>query len=159
MRSTKTVIRLVCVLAVLGLAVGACSSSSSGSSKKAKASTSTTKKAKAEPKITITPSTGLANNQTVHVTATGFSPNQKNLGINECADKGDATGADDCNIAGTKVLVSDAKGNITADFVVLKGPFGGNNIVCSAQQKCLLSVSQLVQSPTEEADAQITFAG
>lgn len=157
MRSTKTVIRLVCVLAMLALAVGACSSSSSGSSKKA--STSTTKKAKANPTLTVTPSTGLADGATVHVTAKGFTPNQKSLGINECADKGDATGAGDCNIRALKAVSSDAKGEISADYVVSKGPFGDNAIVCSAQQKCLISVSQLIQTPTEEADQGITFAG
>lgn len=95
----------------------------------------------------------------MHVTASGFKPNEQGLGISECADKGDATGEDDCNVPGIRALTSDAKGDTTVDYVVKKGPFGANNIVCSAQQMCLISVSQLVQGPAEEADSGITFAG
>jgi hypothetical protein len=40
----------------------------------------------------------------------------------------------------------------------MKGPFGSNQIVCSATQKCLISVTQLTPNPTEEADTDITFA-
>ncbi len=156
MRSTKTVIRLVCALAVLGLAVGACSS---GSSKKAKASTSTTKKAKAKPAITVTPATRLTDGQTVHVTASGFKPNEQGLGISECADKGDVTSRDDCDAPGIRALTSDAKGDVTVDYVVKKGPFGANNIVCSARQQCLISVSQLSQNATEIATMDLSFAG
>jgi Neocarzinostatin family len=152
MRSTKTVIRLVCVLAVLGLAVGACSSSSSDK----KSSTTTTKAKKAEPTVTVTPATGLTEGATVHVTGKGFTPDQS-LGVNEC--KVDATNENDCNIREIKVVKSDAKGEVSADIAVHKGPFGGNNIVCSAQQKCLVSVSQLKVGPTEEADTEIAFAG
>lgn len=158
MRSTKIMVQLVCVLAVLGLVVGACGSSSS-SSKKKSSKPAATKPAKAKPTLTVTPATGLADGQTVHIAAKGFTPNQQSLGINECANKGDATGAGDCNIRELKPVQSDAKGEISADYVVRKGPFGGNNIVCSAQQKCLLSVSQLIQKPTEEADMDIAFAG
>jgi Neocarzinostatin family len=158
MRSTKTVIRLVCMLAVLGLVVGACGSSSSKKTK-VKASVPATKPAKAKPSLTVTPATGLADGQTVHIAAKGFTPNQQSLGVNECANKGDATGEGDCNVRELKPVQSDAKGEISADYVVRKGPFGGNNIVCSAQQKCLLSVSQLIQKPTEEADMDIAFAG
>jgi hypothetical protein len=109
--------------------------------------------------ITITPSTGLTNGQMVHVVGTGFTPGETNLGINECADKGNNTGAGDCDLAGTKVLKPDSSGKVTIDFAVKKGPFGSNNIVCSAAQACLLSISQLVASPTEQASSNITFAG
>jgi hypothetical protein len=156
MRSAKTVILLVCVLAALGLVVGACSSGSSSSSKK---TTSTTKKAKARPTITVTPATRLTDGQTVHVTALGFKPNEQGLGISECADKGDVTSRDDCDAPGIRALTSDAKGDMTVDYVVKKGPFGANNIVCSAQQMCLLSVSQLNQNTTEIATMDLSFAG
>ncbi len=119
------------------------------------ASTTTT----AGQTITITPDTGLTDGQKVHVVATGFTPGAKNIGINECADKGNNTGAGDCDLAGTKVIIPDASGTVTIDFAVKKQGFGSNNIVCSAAQACLLSVGQLVASPTESASTDITFAG
>jgi hypothetical protein len=109
--------------------------------------------------ITITPSTGLHDGQLVHVVGTGFTPGANNIGINECADKGNNTMAGDCDLAGTKVIVPDGSGKVTIDFAVKKGPFGGNKIVCSSAQPCLLSISQLVASPTEQASNNITFAG
>jgi hypothetical protein len=55
--------------------------------------------------------------------------------------------------------ISDANGRISARLQVLRGPFGGNNVICSKQQPCLVSVTQASLSPTEEADARIVFAG
>jgi hypothetical protein len=54
--------------------------------------------------------------------------------------------------------VPDASGTVTIQFKVNQGPFGANQIVCSAAQKCLVSVAELVAAPTQEADADITFA-
>ena len=106
--------------------------------------------------VTISPSSGLKSGQTVHVTATGFSPNQP-LVINECADKGASTGPGDCNLEGLVQTMSDASGKVTADYKVTTGPFGANKITCSASQPCLLSVSQAVPSPTQEADVRLQF--
>ena len=107
--------------------------------------------------VTITPSTGLKDMQTVHIVATGYTPGEKDIGVNECADKGANTMAGDCDLGGTKVITPDASGTVTIDFVVKKGPFGGNKVVCSAAQACLVSVGQLVAAPTESATATITF--
>lgn len=106
--------------------------------------------------VTISPSTGLKSGQRVHVTANGFKPNEP-LVINECADKGANTGAGDCNLSGLVSTTSDASGKVEADYTVTTGPFGGNNITCSATQACLLSVSQATPSPTEEADVRLQF--
>jgi hypothetical protein len=108
--------------------------------------------------MTITPDTGLHDLQVVTVNGTGFTPGEKDIGVNECADKGNNTMAGDCDLAGTKTVIPDASGNITLQFTVKKGPFGGNNIVCSAAQKCLVSISQLVASPTESASLDIAFS-
>ena len=150
----------IIVLGVVTLVLAACGSSSGSKSSdttKPK-STTTTTKAPAQT-VTITPSTGLTNGQTVTVVGKGYKPGATNIGANECADKGDQTGAGDCDLGGTKNAVPDASGTVTFQFVVNKGPFGAIQIVCSATQKCLVSVSELVASPTQEADAEISFAG
>ena len=106
--------------------------------------------------ITVTPHTGLKNGQKVHVVAAGFSPNET-LGVIECVDKGNATGAGDCDISALKTVTSDAHGRVVADFTVVVGPFGSNNVSCSKKTPCLVSVSQQTLVPTEEANARISF--
>jgi len=106
--------------------------------------------------VTVTPATGLKSTQTVAVQASGFSPGES-LVVTECAAKGTATQPGDCNLTGIKNVTADASGRVSVGFTVLKGPFGTNNIVCSAAQACLISVTQATLSPTEEADAPISF--
>jgi len=108
--------------------------------------------------VTVTPSRDLSATQKVHVRGTGFTPGEP-LQIIECAQRGGATGPGDCNLTGMLSATSDASGSVTADLVVVRGPFGANRIVCSSRQKCLVSVTQASLSPTEEADAPITFRG
>ncbi|MCL6538803.1 MAG: hypothetical protein K6T28_09515 [Acidothermus sp.] len=98
----------------------------------------------------------MKDGQTVHVTASGFSPNES-LVVEECADKGTNTGPGDCDLEGLVQVTSDANGNVTADYKVKKGPFGANHIVCSATQPCLLSVTQPTPNPSEEADVRLNF--
>jgi hypothetical protein len=106
--------------------------------------------------VTITPSSGLKTGQVVQVSGSGFSPNES-LVINECADKGQSTGPGDCNLTALTPTMSDAAGKVSAEFTVTAGPFGANNIVCSATLACLVSVSQASPSPTEEADVTLQF--
>jgi hypothetical protein len=112
---------------------------------------------KRQPALTIAPATNLKDQQVVHVTGFGFSPNEA-LQVIECAQKGDSTGPGDCNLTAMTGATSDANGAVSTDLTVVRGPFGANNIVCSAQQPCLVSVTQASLSPTEEADATIQFA-
>ena len=106
--------------------------------------------------VTVTPATGLKSTQTVAVQASGFSPGES-LVVTECAAKGTATQPGDCNLTGIKNVTADASGRVRVGFTVLKGPFGANKIVCGAAQACLISVTQATLSPTEEADAPISF--
>jgi hypothetical protein len=92
----------------------------------------------------------------VLVTASGFSPGEA-LVVTQCADKGAATGPGDCNLANMKSVTSDAGGRVSVALTVTKGPFGANNIVCGPSQRCLVSVSQATPTPTQEADARISF--
>ena len=156
------------VLAVMVASLAACGSDTATTTTTTRATTTTaattttttqasgTTAAAGAQQASVTPSTGLADKQVVHVTATGFSPGQT-LAVIECADKGDQTDQGDCNLAGLQGAKPDPNGMVTADLQVLKGPFGGNNIVCSASQKCLISVTQLVPTPTEVATAEISF--
>ena len=106
--------------------------------------------------VTVTPDSGLTSGQLVTVTGSGFSTNEA-LVVTECAAKGASTGPGDCNLVGMATTASDATGHVQVDVVVTKGPFGANAIVCSAAQPCLVSVTQATLSPTEEADAFISF--
>jgi Neocarzinostatin family len=106
--------------------------------------------------VTVTPATGLQSGQQVQVQASGFSPSES-LVVTEGAAKGTATGPGDCDLTGMQGVVSDASGRVKNEFTITKGPFGANNIVCSPAQACLISVTQATPSPTQEADAPITF--
>lgn len=114
-------------------------------------------RARAQPRVSVRPSLGLRNRQTVRVSGSGFSANQA-LQVIQCAVKGVSTGPGDCNLTGMLSATSDGLGRVSVDLVVLRGPFGTNNIICGARQACLVSVTQASLSPTEEADAPITFA-
>ena len=154
-------LRPILVLGVAALVLAACGSSSGSKTSdttttKAK-STTTTTKAPAQT-VTITPSTGLTDGQTVTVVGKGYTPGAQNIGANECADKGDQTGAGDCDLGGTKTAVPDSSGTVTFQFVVKKGPFGANAIICTGATKCLISVSELVAAPTQVATGEITFS-
>jgi hypothetical protein len=106
--------------------------------------------------VTVTPATGLKSTQTVVVQASGFSAGES-LVVTQCAAKGTATQPGDCNLTGIQSVTADASGRVRVGFTVHKGPFGTNNIVCGAGQACLISVTQATLSPTEEADAPISF--
>jgi uncharacterized protein YceK len=121
------------------------------------APTTTTAAAPAQS-MTVTPNSGLKNGQTVHIVGIGYTPGKKNIGVTECADKGNNTGAGDCDLHHIVIAIPDASGKVTVDFAVNKGPFGSNNIVCSSAQPCLLSVGEETATPTESATLNITFA-
>jgi len=106
--------------------------------------------------VTVTPATGLRTGQQVLVQASGFSPGES-LVVTQCASKGTATGPGDCNLTSMQGVTADASGRVELELTVSKGPFGANKIVCGPAQACLVSVTQATPSPTQEADAPITF--
>ncbi|HVU73838.1 MAG TPA: neocarzinostatin apoprotein domain-containing protein [Mycobacteriales bacterium] len=109
-----------------------------------------------EPTLTLDPKGPYAPGTKVKVSATGFKPNEQ-VGINECADKGNATGAGDCDLAKIVLLNTDSSGAGSGTYAVHKGPFGANNIVCGGATKCLLSVAELVATGGLSASEDITF--
>ena len=158
-------------LLVVGLApaIAACSSSStpvvrSGPTTAPSPATSppssiaptTNAPAATSQQMTVTPSSGLQASQTVLVQASGFAGNESLL-ILECAAKGNATTSADCNLGGMQSATSDAEGRVSVEFTAVKGPFGSAHITCKATQACLISVTQAVPQPTQEADEHISF--
>ena len=151
--------------AALALLAAGCSSSSgpltrSGSSPPSAPAPATTSPSALPSRgvqhLTVTPATGLKSGQRVQVRASGFSPGES-LVVTECAAKGKSTGPGDCNLTGMQSVTADASGLVRIGFTVSKGPFGSNNIVCGRPRSCLISVTQASPSPTEEADAPISF--
>jgi Neocarzinostatin family len=153
--------------AILGLTAGLILVSCSSSTKHASTSTSaaptstlavptSTSAAPSGQHLTITPSTGLASSATVQLEATGFSAGES-LVVTQCASKGSATGEGDCNLAGIQSVTADSAGEVNTKFTVIKGPFGSSHIVCNSSGSCLVSVSQASPSPTQEADAPVSF--
>jgi Neocarzinostatin family len=157
MGSTKTVIRLVCVLAALGLAVGACSSSSSSSSKKK--STTTTAKANTIPTATVTPSTGLTNGQTVTVVAKNFTPG-KTIGVTECSTRDNESGSG-CDLRTIPTGTIAADGTVTLQFKVESMNLGADMIDCTTgPHVCGLIAAELsADAKAQRADkGNIAFA-
>ena len=134
------------------------SGSSSGASGASASSGETTTTAASKLSESISPDTGLKDGDTVTITGKGFTAGSK-YGFTECADKGNATGAGDCDLRTIKVATADSSGTVTSPFVVAKGPFGSNNIVCSASQPCEVSIANAGSAnPTEVTTEHITFA-
>lgn len=157
--------RAVCAFVVAGaMLLAACGSSSKSSSSTTTTPTTaaSTSSSAAGPTqtLTITPNSGLTDGQTVQLKGTGFTKAGETLQALECADKGTQTGAGDCNLGAIKVLgMADSTGTITGSYVVHKGPFGSNNIVCSATVKCLISVSTAGSpQPDQVGTENITFS-
>jgi Neocarzinostatin family len=166
----KTKLQVVGVMLAIGIALAACSSNKSGTGTTAGNSSSTsttatttattaapTTSTTAGQSITITPDTGLTNNEDVTITGTGYMPSEE-LGVTECANKGAQTGAGDCNLGAIKVIHADSSGNVSTTFAVALGPFGQNQIVCTKSPGCLLSVAQAgVADPAQVATELLHF--
>ena len=129
--------------------------------------TTTTEPEAAGPVLTVEPSEGLTDGQTVMVSATGFVATERvvlgeaSLGVTQCVDMGDATGQDDCNLGGISIVTVDADGNVPpTEFVVAKGPFGGNAVTCDVEAPCIVQIGELVADADRQATGTVvlTFA-
>jgi hypothetical protein len=100
--AVRTIVAVVigCTLAVLGLMIS--SPVAAGA---------------ATPHITVTPSSGLSNGQTVTVHGTGYSANVKNINIIQCPVSGASQNS--CNVPDAKIFQSsDGSGSFTVQLVV-----------------------------------------
>jgi hypothetical protein len=154
---------LVAVLALAGCgggkSGGSAGSSSAGSSPSTSAATSPSSSpgsGSGGQKLTITPSTALRSGQKVKLSATGFSPGET-LVVTECANKGQQTGAGDCDVSALQPVTADSSGHVQAEYTVTKGPFGSDHVVCSTPNSCIISITQATPTPSQEANAPISF--
>jgi hypothetical protein len=89
--------------------------------------------AAAGPSITVSPSSGLRNGQTVTVTGAGFTPNYANMVVVQCAAS--ATGANGCDTNDVKFTKANAQGAFTATLTV-RSSFGSTDcteVTCIVQ--------------------------
>lgn len=106
--------------------------------------------------VQIRPARQLTSPAQVTVVGSGFSAGEA-LQVVECAQRGTSTAPGDCALDGMQSAVTDAQGNVRVRLTVVRGPFGANGVVCDAHQACLVAVTQASLTPTEEADATISF--
>jgi hypothetical protein len=112
---------------------------------------------------TATPSTGLKDGQAIQVAVTGFTPVPKNpVGINECAQKGDASvDAPDCALDHIVILKIQPDGTASATFKVVASKVGSNAHDClEAGTRCFLSIGELSADAKvmRTDDVDLTFA-
>jgi hypothetical protein len=105
---------------------------------------------------TVRPAAGLVEGQRVTVTGHGFSPGIA-LVVVQCLDRGTATSSGDCNLSALVNVRADASGEVSTVLTVSKGPYGTPPVLCSTTHPCLVSVTEATLTPTEEADAAISF--
>lgn len=120
--------------------------------------------AAANPTVTVEPSSGLSDGDTVTVIGEGYTPGTQ-LGINQCADASDPdhgieqTGAAHCNLQAIMPVQADDEGRVEAEYTVSGGPFGEAQVVCDAEHDCVLSLGELTaEADAERATVTITFA-
>lgn len=113
--------------------------------------------------ITVTPSTNLADGQTVTIRGAHFKPGVSVI-IVECVDHGANTQNTNCTGNGGLFGIPSgftpaANGTFTKTFVVHKSfsGMGGGYNSCSSSSPCLISVTEPNNNPSEEADAPIRF--
>ena len=108
----------------------------------------------ATPSITVTPSTGLSDGQSVQIDGSGFGASES-LAIIECTlGATDATG---CNTTVYKLITSSATGTFSETFHVFAGATGsGTCDMGTTDTSCTLAVAN-PSNPSEKASQTITF--
>ncbi len=110
----------------------------------------------AGPSITVSPSTGLKNGDTVTITGSGFTPGDSLYAL-ECLAT--ATSAAGCNAAGATPITANSDGTLpSTTFKVTTGTIGTGTCGTSASDLsgCVISVSNATAG--DAAHAAITFA-
>jgi hypothetical protein len=94
--------------------------------------TSGAAQAQGEPSITVTPSTGLQDGQTVTVTGSGFSPDVTAIGLAQCEAPNSCSG---------QTVVPASGGSFSATFTVTRFVLGTD--CAESPGRCLLGASNL----------------
>ncbi len=171
----RTTITSVVVLVLL---LAACSSSKSSKNGSGDTSTTTSTVAQTTPTLpptttttsppspqqgTATPNTGIKDGDKIMVKVTGFLPvPAAPVGINECAQKGDANvDTPDCAIDHIVIIKIGADGTGSAEFTALATKVGSANHNClDADTRCFLSIGELTADANamRTDDVDLTFA-
>jgi hypothetical protein len=111
--------------------------------------------AAAAASITVSPSSGLKDGQTVSVSISGFAPNASNINIVECLTSG--TGASDCDVNDGKLFQkTDANGALTVSMTV-RATF--NSVDCTKAQCMIAAHAGTDPTSGTNAEANISFGG
>jgi hypothetical protein len=108
----------------------------------------------AAPSITITPSSGLTNGQSVTVSISGFSANVATINVVQCLSTGSS--ASSCNVADGKLFQkTNASGALTVTMTV-RTTFGAND--CTKSQ-CMIAAHEGTSATSgNNAQKNISFA-
>jgi lysophospholipase L1-like esterase len=117
--------------------------------------TAATGSAGGDPALSVDPSTGLTDGQTVQVTGSGFAAGTQ-VGLAECETGATTTAG--CSLGGATEADTDQTGAFSTPFVVTRDiSVGGSTIDCAQAGSCVLAVGQLPSLKTF-VTARISFA-
>jgi len=148
----------VALVAVAGaVSLAACGGSSGGNGGTNTPTETPTPTQAAQPAMTLSPDKNLKDGQKITAVGTGFTPGSK-YGATECANKGAATTAADCNLAAaSQGVAADASGKVTIQLTVA-AKFNGKHVDCTKKPGCIVSIANFASAaPTEVAVAQLHF--
>jgi hypothetical protein len=113
--------------------------------------------AQTTPAVTVTPSTGLLNFQTVTLSGTGFTPGVL-VGWAQCKNNASGTAAD-CDTGNTGTATPDGSGAFSTPFTVHRILHTANGTVdcASAPATCNLGAGTVTQPSAESAGVPLTF--
>jgi hypothetical protein len=112
----------------------------------------------ASPTISVSPSSGLTNGQSVTVKLSGFTP-KASVAVIECSPLVAQDKQAACDTAGVKVLTTDASGAATTPFTVKTGQIGtASGSTCPGQGGVCLITAANTANQAENTSAQVTFA-
>ncbi len=111
----------------------------------------------ATPGISVSPSTGLANGQTVTVSLSGFSAGAP-VAVIECSPLQATAQQAACDTAGVKIVTANASGTATTPFTVTTGQIGtAAGSTCPGQGGVCLITAANTGNQTQNATAQVAF--
>jgi hypothetical protein len=112
----------------------------------------------ASPTISVSPTSGLANGQSVTVTLSGYTA-KASVAVIQCSPLVATAGQTACNTAGVKLLTTDASGAATTTLTVVTGQVGtAAGSTCPGPGGVCLITAANTANQAENASAQVTFA-
>ena len=104
------------------------------------------------PVLTISPTTDVANGDTIAVEGTGFKP-ASTVYVVQCASHSQ----DSCDVTNLKAVTPDADGAFSTELTVHTGELGFAGAKCDAGDECLIAAGD-PNDATNTGSASFTFA-